>query len=108
MAGENDKSPQGQAPDAGNELPLWEVFVQEGGGKPHEHVGSVHAADAEMALQSARDVFARRSILTSIWVVPAEQIIASVPEEVGDFFSPAAEKVYRHPQFYKIPKELKG
>ena len=30
--------------------PLWEVFTQEDGGAPHEHAGSVHAADAETAL----------------------------------------------------------
>jgi hypothetical protein len=26
----------------------------------------------------------------------------------GPFFDPGADKVYRHPQFYKIPRGLKG
>ena len=30
--------------------PLWEVFVRARNGLAHRHVGSVHAADAEMAL----------------------------------------------------------
>ena len=34
--------------------PLWEVFTQPPGGKPHEHAGSVHAPDAEVAMQNAR------------------------------------------------------
>jgi len=37
----------------------WEVFIQPKTGAPHEYTGSVHATDAEMALQNARDVYAR-------------------------------------------------
>jgi len=88
-------------------LPLWEVFVQVGGGKPHEHAGSVHAADPEMAIQNARDVFARRDEVISIWVVPSAAITATTPDDIGPFFEPAEDKVYRHPQFYKIPKNVK-
>ena len=39
--------------------PLWEVFYQPKNGKPYEHAGSLHASDAENALQNARDVYAR-------------------------------------------------
>ena len=39
--------------DQDSEWPLWEVFVQEKQGAPHEHAGSLHAPDAEMALQNA-------------------------------------------------------
>ena len=42
---------------AGHEGPLWEVFTQEKDGAPHEHAGSVHAADAELALH--REYWAR-------------------------------------------------
>ncbi|MBV9971218.1 MAG: 1,2-phenylacetyl-CoA epoxidase subunit B, partial [Xanthobacteraceae bacterium] len=31
-------------------LPLWEVFIRSRSGLAHKHCGSVHAADAEMAL----------------------------------------------------------
>ena len=44
-----------------NNSPLWEVFVQKKPGVPFEHAGSVHAADKELALQNARDVYSRRN-----------------------------------------------
>jgi ring-1,2-phenylacetyl-CoA epoxidase subunit PaaB len=87
--------------------PLWEVFVRAKRGLSHNHVGSLHAADAEMALRNARDVFTRRSEGVSIWVVPSSEITASSPDERDAFFAPAADKVYRHPTFYEIPKEVK-
>jgi ring-1,2-phenylacetyl-CoA epoxidase subunit PaaB len=87
---------------------LWEVFVQSETGAPHEHAGSVHAADAEMAVQNARDVYARRGNVISIWVVPSQYITATTPADSHPFFDPADDKVYRHPQFYKIPKAVKG
>lgn len=87
--------------------PLWEVFTQDSSGGPHEHAGSVHAANGEMALQNARDVYARRGKLKSIWVVPAREIVASLPEDRGAFFDPADDKPYRHPTFYLPPKGMK-
>ena len=87
--------------------PLWEVFTQKRQGAPHEHAGSVHAPDAEMALQNARDVYSRRNEAISIWVMPTEAIVASTPEDVGSFFDPANDKAYRHPNFYKTPEGVK-
>jgi ring-1,2-phenylacetyl-CoA epoxidase subunit PaaB len=84
-----------------DELPLWEVFTQAKDGAPHEHAGSVHAADAELALQNARDVYSRRGEAVSIWVVPSAAIVASSPEDRGPFFDPADDQPYRHPQFCK-------
>ena len=84
----------------------WEVFVQPRTGAPHEHVGNVHAHDAEMALQNARDVYARRGEVTSIWVVPASGIHATTPDDSGPFFDPADDKAYRHPSFYKVPRSV--
>lgn len=86
---------------------LWEVFVQGNPGLPHKHVGSIHATDAEIALQNARDVYTRRNEGINIWVVPANSIVASSPEESGSFFEPANDKVYRHPTFYKVPEGVK-
>ena len=37
--------------------PLWEVFVRSKQGLEHKHCGSLHASDAEHALQMARDVY---------------------------------------------------
>ena len=87
----------------GTQHQLWEVFLQPPNGGAHEHAGSVHAPDAEMALQNARDVYARRSEAVSIWVVPSTAITASTPEDMGPFFEPGNDKPYRHPQFYKVP-----
>ncbi|HEX2961907.1 MAG: 1,2-phenylacetyl-CoA epoxidase subunit PaaB [Bacteroidota bacterium] len=87
---------------------LWEVFLQEDEGAPHIHAGSLHAADAEMAIQNARDVYARRGPVKSIWVVPSEEITATTPQDNDSFFDPAEDKVYRHPQFYKVPKGVRG
>ena len=90
-----------------NQWPLWEVFIQSKSGQPYKHVGSVHASDGAMALENARDVYTRRNEGTSIWVVPANSIVASTPEEVGEFFDPANDKVYRHPTFYVVPEGVK-
>jgi len=89
-----------------NNWPLWEVFIRSKNGLEHKHCGSVHAADAAMALENARDVYTRRMEGVSIWVVESANITASNPENNGELFEPAASKVYRHPTFYKLPKEV--
>lgn len=91
-----------------NQWPLWEVFTQGTDGEPHSHAGSLHAPDREMALQNARDVYARRDKVASIWVVPAQAITASSTNDQGAFFDPMNDKVYRHPQFYKVPRSIKN
>jgi ring-1,2-phenylacetyl-CoA epoxidase subunit PaaB len=87
--------------------PLWEVFVRTRGGLAHKHVGSVHAADAAMALEAARDVYTRRMEGVSLWVAPSAAITASDPVDAGPLFDPAEDKVYRHPTFYSIPDSIK-
>jgi ring-1,2-phenylacetyl-CoA epoxidase subunit PaaB len=84
-------------------LPLWEVFIRARNGLAHKHVGSVHAGDAAMALQAARDVYTRRGEGLSIWVVPSNAITASDPADKDVLFEPTASKIYRHPTFYKVP-----
>jgi ring-1,2-phenylacetyl-CoA epoxidase subunit PaaB len=86
--------------------PLWEVFIRSRNGLAHKHVGSVHAADATLALQAARDVYTRRGEGLSIWVVPSSAIIASDPTEKGTMFEPTGSKIYRHPTFYEVPDEV--
>jgi len=89
------------------EYPIFEVFIRSKNGLEHRHVGSLHAADEEMALENARDVYARRQEGVSIWVVESKHITASNPENAGELFEPAQDKVYRHPTFYELPIELK-
>jgi ring-1,2-phenylacetyl-CoA epoxidase subunit PaaB len=87
-------------------LPLWEVFIRSRTGLAHKHAGSLHAADATMALQNARDVYTRRGEGTSIWVVPSSAIVASDPGDKDVMFEPTASKIYRHPTFYEVPDEV--
>ena len=83
--------------------PLYEVFIRTRAGLSHRHAGSIHAADDQMALDHARDVYTRRNEGVSIWVVRSSAIVASDPAESEAFFEPAADKIYRHPTFYDIP-----
>ena len=60
-----------------NEWPLWEIFIRGQHGLNHRHVGSLHAPDAEMAINNARDVYTRRKEGVSIWVARSTEITAS-------------------------------
>jgi len=86
--------------------PLWEVFIRSKQGIDHKHVGSLHAADAQMAIENARDVYTRRMEGVSIWVVESKYIHASNPDDAASLYEPANDKVYRHPTFYDLPDEL--
>ena len=91
----------------GGQWPLWEVFIRSKQGLDHKHVGSLHAVDAQMAIENARDVYTRRNEGVSIWVVESKYIHASNPDEAESFYEPANDKVYRHPTFYDLPDEVK-
>ena len=86
--------------------PLWEVFVRSRAGLSHQHVGSLHAVDAGMALENARDVYTRRGEGASLWVVPSTQITASDPEDSSAFFG--LDEEFRHPSHYVIPDGVAG
>ncbi len=91
-----------QAPDV---WPLWEVFVRRRRGLSHVHAGSLHAPDAETALQNARDVYTRRSEGVSVWVVPSSEIAAFHPDDAADYFEANTEEV-RSALHYDIPDEV--
>ena len=86
------------------QIDLWEIFIQSKSGAPYVHAGSIHAADAEMAMQNARDTYTRRGEGTSIWIVPSNAIKASNPNDNEMLFEPANDKIYRHPTFYVMPE----
>ena len=90
-----------------HDWPLWEVFIRSRQGLDHKHVGSLHAADAQMAIENARDVYTRRMEGVSIWVVESKNVHASSPDESESLFEPANDKIYRHPTFYDLPDQLK-
>ena len=87
--------------------PLWEVFIRSKQGLDHKHAGSLHAADAAMAIENARDVYTRRQEGISLWVVESKYIHASNPDDAESLYEPAADKIYRHPTFYDLPDEVK-
>ena len=90
-----------------NAWPLWEVFIRSKPGLDHNPAGSLHAADAEMAIENARDVYTRRQEGVSLWVVESKYVHASNPDDAEMFYEPSADKIYRHPSFYDLPDEVK-
>ncbi|RZM07247.1 MAG: 1,2-phenylacetyl-CoA epoxidase subunit B [Pedobacter sp.] len=86
--------------------PLWEIFIRSKQGLDHKHVGSLHAADAEMAIENARDVYTRRMEGVSIWAVESKYIHASNADQSESLYEPAQDKIYRHPTFYDLPDEV--
>ena len=105
--GATDNNSEKKSSTAESTWPLWEVFIRSKQGLDHKHAGSLHAADAEMAMQNARDVYTRRQEGISLWVVESKYIHASNPDDAEMFYEPASDKVYRHPTFYDLPDELK-
>ena len=89
-----------------NDWHLWEIFIRSKQGLDHKHAGSLHAADAQMAIENARDVYTRRMEGVSIWAVESKYIHASNPDEAEQLYEPANDKVYRHPTFYDLPDEV--
>jgi ring-1,2-phenylacetyl-CoA epoxidase subunit PaaB len=86
--------------------PLWEVFVRSRAGLAHQHVGSLHAVDARMALDNARDVYTRRGEGASLWVVPASAVVASDPADKDSFFG--LDEEFRHASYYVVPDGVHG
>jgi ring-1,2-phenylacetyl-CoA epoxidase subunit PaaB len=107
-ANKSSKLPlQGTGGLEASDWPLWEIFIRSKQGLDHKHVGSLHAADAQMAIENARDVYTRRMEGISIWVVESKYVHASNPDDAENFYEPAEDKVYRHPTFYDLPDEVK-
>jgi ring-1,2-phenylacetyl-CoA epoxidase subunit PaaB len=88
-----------------DEWPMWEVFVRRRRGLSHIHAGSLHAADAEAAMQNARDVYTRRGEGVSVWVVRSDQIAAFDPDDAVDFYEANTEDV-RSATYYEIPDQV--
>jgi ring-1,2-phenylacetyl-CoA epoxidase subunit PaaB len=89
-------------------LPLWEVFVRSKRGLDHRHVGSLHAADAALALEYARDTYTRRGEGVSIWVVKASDVVASQADDAASFFDAQDGKAFRHAGYYRVPDEVEN
>ena len=84
----------------------YEVFHQSRKGEPHEHVGAVHAPDPGMALQLARDQFARRLSCVSLWVVKSRDITMTDYQD-QTFFARSTDKSYRDPKGFDSPEKIR-
>jgi ring-1,2-phenylacetyl-CoA epoxidase subunit PaaB len=89
------------------QLRTFEVFHQSKRGEPHVHVGAVHAPDAGLALQYARDQFARRLECASLWVVPTDQIAATTVAEAEAWFESGTDKSYREASGFPMREIVK-
>jgi ring-1,2-phenylacetyl-CoA epoxidase subunit PaaB len=65
-----------KSPPEGDAKPF-EVFIQLVRGKPHVHAGTVDAADAEMALQFAREHYGQDQACVHIWVAPRSAMLGT-------------------------------
>ena len=101
IPGEEETEATGHLDEHG--WPLWEVFVRPKRGLSHTHAGSLHAPDAETAVQNARDAYTRRAEGVSVWVVPSTAVHAS---DDSAMFEPFEDRPYTHPTFYDIPEEV--
>jgi ring-1,2-phenylacetyl-CoA epoxidase subunit PaaB len=64
--------------------PVWQVFERPGHGHPVRAAGSVHAADAETALQNAWAVYGRRPTAVALWVVPRSLVLTRSTQDPAD------------------------
>lgn len=83
---------------------VFEVFAQPSRGEPFRHVGSLLAADRDMALLLAKENFGRRGEATALWVV-ARRDVAQAPEGT---FGPAVPRLYREGEGYRVTVEKRA
>lgn len=85
----------------------YEVFHQTKPGDRHVHVGSVHAANHEMAFLYAKEQYCRRGKTNNIWVVRTSDVIV-LPDEDSDMFESTPEKLHREAGFYKVRDKIEN
>jgi ring-1,2-phenylacetyl-CoA epoxidase subunit PaaB len=73
----------------------WEVFRQETAADYHEHVGDVHAPNAELARTFAQVLHARRKPAHTLWVAPKDEIEVVDSREEGIAMGGTTQKAYR-------------
>ncbi|MDX5320647.1 MAG: 1,2-phenylacetyl-CoA epoxidase subunit B [Bacteroidota bacterium] len=83
----------------------YEVFHQKKRGTHHQHVGTVHAPNPEMALLFGKEQYSRRGVCVNIWVVKTADIFASDYDD-SDIFDNTPEKQYREATPYKVMDKI--
>ena len=84
---------------------VFEVFHQEKRGAHHEHVGCVHAPNAQLALVFAKEQFARRKKCVNLWVVRSADILSFGTED-EDMFANNLDKTYRDASGFKVMEKI--
>lgn len=79
----------------------YEVFQQIKRGTHHQHVGSVHAPNAEMAILFAKEQYCRRGAAVNLWVVKTADVFVTEYQD-ADIFETTEDKLYRDPNSYKV------
>lgn len=79
-------------------MPDYEVFVQLRRDQPHTHVGSVRAANDELALQAAKEIYTRRDVPHGMWVVDRVNVLDF--DRDRDLFALAGAREYRLPSYF--------
>jgi len=96
----DDESKVGEL--SGNEhFQTYEVFQQVKRGTHHQHVGSVHAPNAEMAMLFAKEQYCRRGPAVNLWVVKTADVFVTEYQD-ADIFETTEDKLYRDPNSYKV------
>jgi ring-1,2-phenylacetyl-CoA epoxidase subunit PaaB len=83
----------------------YEVFHQKKSGDRHQHVGSVHAPSADLAMIFAKEQYARRFETVNLWVVRTADIAALALGD-ADMFETAKEKEYRNAEIWKVRDKI--
>jgi ring-1,2-phenylacetyl-CoA epoxidase subunit PaaB len=85
--------------DTGGDATAFEVFARFGGwDKPLQHVGSVRAADPELAWHAAKEAYSRREKCIALWVVPRACITMSTEDDATALLA-GGRMTYRLPAF---------
>ncbi len=84
-----------------DQFETFEVFAQKKRGTHHEHVGSLHAPNPEMALLFAKEQYGRRGVCVNMWVARTADIFATDYDD-EDIFATVPEKQYREAGVYKV------
>lgn len=94
-----------EAPPELDQFETWEVFHMAKRGERAEHVGSLHAPNAEMALVLAKEQYGRRSRTVSIWVVRTADVHAITVDD-ADIFETTPEKLHREARGFRVGTRL--
>jgi ring-1,2-phenylacetyl-CoA epoxidase subunit PaaB len=103
---------QGEQPQPGREEPAvdelqtYHVFVKRQVRGTHVYQGDVQAAGALQALAQAQALF-ESDQSTIWWVVPAEAVRRSSPDDQDSMLGSAAEKPFRQPGFYHTDSTIR-